>query len=247
MTEWKEIEPLDWYSAHEIIRIPSIRQVEAYKVSALGGLDVNINRSYLGDIPDGYQIVTHRTFAFNVPRGSEDILRDFVTNLEKMYLLELLGAESTTSSIDHFFKPEGGKYPVTTHEFMEDIADADYDELLKKRVDGKDIYYFQRARWAICDGKARARFNFVIWEKPAHEILESHEFVFDFRRCWYINEGLKKIFSIEAIEANDASWLIQSIEEDNPENYEYGFYFVDTISPEFEKQLLFYIEDKLNG
>jgi hypothetical protein len=56
------------------------------------------------------------------------------------------------------------------------------------------------------------------------ELLEHAGFVYNFDREVYFNRTARKIFSVEAIEDHDPTWLRSCIEEDNGST-EWRFYF----------------------
>lgn len=78
--------------------------------------------------------------------------------------------------------------------------------------------------------------------KEKQDILESHNFSYDFRRMIAVNDDLKKIFSFEYIEDHDPDWLEAKIEEQNHPQ-EWDLYFVSEINGDAEAELIKYLED----
>jgi len=60
-------------------------------------------------------------------------------------------------------------------------------------------------------------------------ILFDNEFKYDFTRMIYFNKETKKIFSFEAIDDNDESWLQEKVTE---RNQDWKFYFNDPQPPQ---------------
>lgn len=55
------------------------------------------------------------------------------------------------------------------------------------------------------------------------KILKDKGFKYHFIRMIYFNRKIKKIFSFEAIDHNNESWLIQKINEKNKEKWQFYF------------------------
>jgi hypothetical protein len=73
-------------------------------------------------------------------------------------------------------------------------------------------------------------------------LLEDAGYAYNFDRMIYVNRQSKKVFSIEAIEDNDESWLKKCIEEKN-EGQQWRFYFNFPPSESVKQELL----QKLNS
>ena len=73
--------------------------------------------------------------------------------------------------------------------------------------------------------------------KEKKEILEDSNYQYHFRRMIYFNRDTKKIFSFEAIEDNDPSWLINAIKEVSDLN-EWRFYFNGDPSDDIKKEII---------
>jgi len=73
--------------------------------------------------------------------------------------------------------------------------------------------------------------------KVKSDILERNGFVYDFSRGWYINENMKKIFSVQVVNKNTPEWLRKCIAEKLPDS-DYEFYFTKPPSVELRKNLM---------
>jgi len=163
--EPNKIIELDWYKDYGIHVIPSLKSGEAY--STLGDFQIYKDWGRGTKKKDGYKILYHETFAFIFPHGiseegiSKKSIKRFIENIEKVYLLQHLGAKDVPS-VGAFIKYEGAEYLAITHELFEDFADENFDLMLKGKTEKKDIYYFQRVKWTINNNKIRARFSFLV-------------------------------------------------------------------------------------
>jgi len=59
--------------------------------------------------------------------------------------------------------------------------------------------------------------------KSKEKILKDNGFKYHFIRMIYFNKKTRKIFSFEAIDDNDESWLIKKIHEKNKEQWQFYF------------------------
>ena len=73
--------------------------------------------------------------------------------------------------------------------------------------------------------------------KEKKEILEKANYQYHFSRMIYFNRDTKKIFSYEAIEDHDPSWLNDAITEGGDLN-EWRFYFNEDPSDEIKKDIV---------
>ena len=159
---------LDWYKDYNIKIIPSVKSSEAYSTVGDFKIDENWGRAF--NLKDGYKAIYHETFAFSLQDMyrviplEKKIIKQCVENVEKIYLLQHLGVHDIPS-VGAFIKPEGAKYPVVSHELIEDIAYMELDSLFNNKTDNKDIYYFQRVKWTINDKQIRGRFSFLVLNK----------------------------------------------------------------------------------
>lgn len=168
------IMPLDWYKDYNIKVIQSVKSGEAY--STTGDFTIDEEWSIQKDLKEGYNVIYHNTFGFLLNTTVDmDKLSKCLENIEKLYLLYKLDINPMLSfHFLNFIKPEGQEFKQATEELIEDFSLMDSDEQLKKETAGKDMYYFQRAKWIVYERepfydndnvmKVRARFNFLIRE-----------------------------------------------------------------------------------
>jgi hypothetical protein len=69
------------------------------------------------------------------------------------------------------------------------------------------------------------------------KLLEDAGYAYNFDRMIYLNRHDKKIFSIEAIEDNDESWLKKCIDEKN-DTQQWRFYFNSPPSESVRQELM---------
>ena len=145
---------IDWYKDYNIKVITSMKSGEAYC------------QTY------NYKTIYHKTFAFLLMgRTKISVLISCFQNIEKLYLLLMLGHESSLPyafKIKRLINPEGDKATTISQELAEDIAGLPLDEELRKATKGKEIYFFKRAEWQIdidVKTKVRARFNFFVLDR----------------------------------------------------------------------------------
>lgn len=68
------------------------------------------------------------------------------------------------------------------------------------------------------------------------KILQQNDFKYHFSRELYFNREMRKIFSREAIEDHDSTWLKGKIEEKNI--YDVMIYFNGPVSEEIKEELV---------
>lgn len=173
MTESSVIE-LDWYKDYGIKVIPSKKSGEAYCVN-----NFKIDEDWGGarKLKENYKAIYHKTFGLLLTLWlTKKILEECGENIEQLYLLDLLGVLNGKSfDPKKFIVVEGANIPIVAAELVEDIAFLNLNDELKKATKGKEIYYFQRAKWAVTERhpfyyndvvvRVSARFNFLILDK----------------------------------------------------------------------------------
>lgn len=73
------------------------------------------------------------------------------------------------------------------------------------------------------------------------DILERSDYDYNFRRMVYFNRKARKVFSVEAVEDHDESWLQARIEEENGPQ-EWRFYFTREPSQAVQQELVSELE-----